>query len=160
MTAAGVFYQLRDYPKLIETSKEGVATNPNEGLEHLDLGIGYLGTGNFGEAIAEFKKAVELSSGDQDAAAFLLYAYAVSGDRAAAMKILKAWEARKDAGSPYIMATMYASLGMNEKAFQYLDRAVSERSLELTWHIKADPRIDGLRSDPRFLATSRQIGLP
>jgi len=159
MTAAGVFYQLRDYPRLIEIAKEGVATNPNEALEHLDLGIGYEGVGKHVEAIAELKKADELSKGDQDIASFLMYSLVRSRDRQGAIKILREWERKTNSGYSYLMATMYASLEMKDKAFEYLNKAVAERSLELTWHIKADPRIDGLRSDDRFQAITRQIGL-
>ncbi|WP_109484352.1 winged helix-turn-helix domain-containing tetratricopeptide repeat protein [Occallatibacter savannae] len=159
MTAAAVFYQLRDYPRLIEVSKEGVATNPNEALEHLDLGIGYEGIGKHAEAIAEIKKADELSKGDQDNASFLLYSLIRSGDRLGAMKILQEWE-KKESVNSYLMATMYSSIGLKDKAFKLMNRAAEERSLELAWHIKADPRIDGLRSDARFLAITRQMGLP
>jgi len=160
MTAAAVFYQLRDYPKLIEIAKEGIATNPNEGLEHFDLGIGYEGIGKHAEAIAELKTAVELSKGDQDSASFLLYSLVRSGDRQRATKILREWERKKDRRNSYLMATMYASLDSKDKAFEYLNRAVSERSLELAWNIKADPRIDGLRTDSRFQAVTQQMGLP
>jgi len=160
MTAAGVFYQLRDYPKLIEIAKEGVASNPNEAMEHLDLGIGYEGIGKHGEAIAELKKANELSKGDQDNASFLMYSLVRSGDRQAAGKILREWEQKREPGNNYLMATMYANLDLKDKAFEYLNKAVSERALELAWHIKADPRIDGLRSDGRFEVITRAMGLP
>ena len=158
MTAAGVYYQLRDYPRLIEIAKEGVATNPNEAIEHLNLAIGYEGIGDHAAAIAELKKADELSKGDQDNNSFLLYSLLRSGDRLGAMKILRDWE-RKKVVNPYLMATMYASLDMKIKAFEYLDRAVSERSLELAWHIKADPRIDGLRGDDKFKGVLEKMGL-
>ena len=160
MTAAGVFYQLRDYPKLIEIAKEGVASNPNEAMEHLDLGIGYEGIGKHDEAIAELKKANELSKGDQDNASFLMYSLVRSGDRQAAGKILREWEQKREPGNNYLMATMYANLDLKDKAFEYLNKAVSERALELAWHIKADPRIDGLRSDGRFEVITRAMGLP
>jgi len=160
MTAAGVFYQLRDYPKLIEIAKEGVASNPNEAMEHLDLGIGYEGIGKHDEAIAELKKANELSKGDQDNASFLMYSLVRSGDRQAAVKILREWEQKREPGNNYLMATMYANLDLKDKAFEYLNKAVSERALELAWHIKADPRIDGLRSDGRFEVVTRAMGLP
>lgn len=160
MTAAAVFYQLRDYPRLIEVAKEGIASNPNEAVEHLDLGIGYEGIGKHAEAIAEIKKADELSKGDQDNASFLMYSFVRSGDRQEAMKILREWERKSDSTNPYLLATMYAGLGMKDKAFEFMNRAVAERSLELTWHIKADPRIDGMRSDARFQAITRQMGLP
>jgi len=137
-----------------------VATNPNEALNHLNLGIGYEGMGKHAEAIAELKRAEELSGGDQDNSAFLLYALARSGDRAGALKILRKWEMKKDYPSTYVMGTMYASLGRNDKAFEFLNRAVSDRSLELAWHIKADPRMDGLRGDPRFQAVERLMRSP
>ncbi|MBS1806136.1 MAG: winged helix-turn-helix domain-containing protein [Acidobacteria bacterium] len=160
MTAAAVFYQLRDYPKLIKVSKEGIATNPNESLEHFDLGIGYEGIGRHAEAIAELKTAVELSKGDPDGASFLLYSLARSGDRQGATKILREWERKGASTNPYLMSTMYASLAMNDKAFEYMNRALAERSLELAWNIKADPRIDSLRNDPRFEAITQTMGLP
>jgi TolB-like protein/DNA-binding winged helix-turn-helix (wHTH) protein/Flp pilus assembly protein TadD len=148
MTAAGVFYQLRDYPALIKTAKEGVALNPNEALEHESLGVGYEGIGKFAEAITEFKRAAELSGGDQDVSASLMYAYVALGDRQAATRIMREWENKSV--SPYLMATMYASLDMRDKAFESLNEAFRTRSLELSWHIKADPRMDKLRTDPRF----------
>lgn len=159
MTAAAVFYHLRDYPKLIEIAKEGVATNPNEAVEHLDLGIGYEGVGKHAQAITELKTALDLSKGDQDIASFLMHSLVKSRDRQGATKILRHWEEKSGSINSYLMATMYANLGENDKAFEFLKRAVAERSLELSWHIKADLRIDGLRSDDRFRAITRQMGL-
>jgi TolB-like protein/DNA-binding winged helix-turn-helix (wHTH) protein len=162
MTADAVFYQLRDYPKLIETAKEGIALDPNEWVEHRNLGIGYEGTGKLLEAIAEYKRAVILSNGDQDAVAFLAHANAVSGNKPAAMKILHDWENVKgsDVHPSYLLATLHAGLGQKDMAFEYLSRASRERSLELAWHLKSDPRIDSLRTDPRFLSLVRQMGIP
>jgi hypothetical protein len=60
--------------------------------------------------------------------------------------------------SPYFIATIYAGLGDNDKAFEFLDRASREKSLEM-FHIKGDLRIDNLRSDPRFQALLSRVGL-
>jgi TolB-like protein/DNA-binding winged helix-turn-helix (wHTH) protein/Flp pilus assembly protein TadD len=162
MTEASVYYQLRDFPALVETAQRGIASNPNEWIEHRDLGIGYEGTGKLQEAIAEYKKAVSLSNGDQDAVAFLGHGYVVSGNLPAAMSILREWETAKgsDVRSPYLMATLYAGLGQKDRAFEYLDKASRQRSLELSLNLKADPRIDSLRSDPRFGNLVRQMGIP
>ena len=62
--------------------------------------------------------------------------------------------------SPYILATVYAGLGEKDKAFQFLQKAYDERSLEISSNLKADLRLDNLRTDPRFQALSRQLGLP
>ena len=89
MTEQGVYYQLRDFPSLVEAGRRGIALNPNEWVEHQSLGTGYEGTGRLTEAIAEYQKAVELSNGDQDANASLAHAFAVTGRRAEAEKILQ-----------------------------------------------------------------------
>jgi TolB-like protein/Flp pilus assembly protein TadD len=162
MTEAGVYFQLRDYQSLLEASRRGVASNPNDWVEHLDLGIAYEGTGKLPDATTEYQKAVELSNGDQGARASLAHAYAATGNRADAERILRDLELRSKDGyvSPYILATIYASLGEKDKAFQYLGKAFDERSLEISWNLKADLRIDNLRSDRRFQDLARHIGLP
>jgi TolB-like protein/DNA-binding winged helix-turn-helix (wHTH) protein len=162
MTEAGVYFQLRDYPNLLETSRRGVASNPNEWVEHQFLGVGYEGTGKLPEAIAEYQKAVDLSNGDQNASASLANAFAATGNRVEAEKILRDLERRSKSGhvSPYILATIYAGLGEKDGAFQYLEKAYDERSLDLSWNLKADLRIDNLRSDPRFQDLARRVRLP
>ncbi|MFZ0064237.1 MAG: protein kinase, partial [Pyrinomonadaceae bacterium] len=60
--------------------------------------------------------------------------------------------------SPYSLAMLYARLGENDKAFEWLEKAVEGRSANLTYLI-ADPRFDQLRRDPRFTALLRRMGL-
>jgi hypothetical protein len=55
---------------------------------------------------------------------------------------------------------VYAGLGEKEKAFEFLERAYQERSLDVSWFLKADLRIDNLRSDPRFQDLVRRVGYP
>jgi TolB-like protein/DNA-binding winged helix-turn-helix (wHTH) protein len=161
LTEAGVDYQLRDFDRLLEVSQRGVALNPNEWLEHYYLGIGYEGTGKQLESIAEYQKAVELSGGDQDATAELAHAYAVVGRSAETRKILRDLEQKsaKVNISPYFIATLYAALGEKDTAFQFLEKAYREKSLDISWHLKADLRIDNLRSDPRYQSLLHRLGL-
>jgi TolB-like protein/DNA-binding winged helix-turn-helix (wHTH) protein/Tfp pilus assembly protein PilF len=162
MTEAGVYFQLRDYRNLLEASRSGVASFPNEWVEHEFLGIGYEGTGKLPEAISEYQKAVQLSSGDQGARASLAHAFAAIGNKSDAEKILRDLEQKsiKSYVSPYVLATIYASLGEKDRAFQYLEKAYNERSLDLSSNLKADLRIDSLRSDRRFQDLARRVGLP
>jgi len=132
--------------------------NPNEWLEHFYLGIGYEGTR---QTISEYQKAVELSGGDQDARVWLAHAYASVGRRAETQKLLRDLEQESDKVyvSPYLIATLYASLGNKDAAFKFLEKAYVEKSLDLSWNVKADLRIDNLRSDPRYLSLLRRVGL-
>ena len=162
LTEAGTFYQLRDWPRLVEASRRGIAANPNEWVEHYNLAVGYEGTKKFLEAVFEYQKAVEISNGDQDATAALAHAYAVIGKKGEAQKILRDLQQKSKTAyvSPYFLATIYAGLGEKDKAFEFLEKAYRERSLEISWHLKADLRVDSLRSDPRFQKLLQRIGFP
>jgi len=162
MVASAVYYQLRDFDELVEASRQGVVSNPNAWSQHYQLGVGYEGTGKLPEAISEYQKAVELSDGDLDVIASLAHAFAVIGRRAEAKKMLGDLERKSKTihVSSYVIATIYAGLGDKDKAFELLEKAYRERSLELSWHLKADLRIDNLRSDPRFQRLLRRVGLP
>lgn len=160
ITASGTYYQLRDFEGLVEASRTGLASNPDEWLEHYYLGIGYEGTGKQIEAIAEYQRAVEMSDGDQDPTAALAHAYAVIGKRSEAQRILRDLEekAKHAYVSSYLIATIYAGLGEKDKVFELLEKAYDERDLDMSWHLQSDVRLNSLRSDPRFRALARRVG--
>jgi hypothetical protein len=94
--------------------------------------------------------------------AALGHAYAVTGNRAEAEKILQEWQRQSETSyaSPYMTATVYAGLGEKNKAFEYLEKAYQEKSSDLPYFLKADLRIDNLRSDPRFQDLMRRMNFP
>ena len=53
----------------------------------------------------------------------------------------------------------YASLGENDEAFRWLEKAYTERD---DWMIilKVDHRLDPLHSDPRFQDLLHRVGFP
>ena len=57
------------------------------------------------------------------------------------------------------IAQLSAMIGETEKAMTWLERAYEERE-PLLVNVKADPRLDPLRSDPRFQDLLRRIGFP
>jgi hypothetical protein len=61
--------------------------------------------------------------------------------------------------SPYLAATIYAGLGNKDKAFELLEAAYHDKSLDVAGVLKPDPRIDNLRSDVRFQNLLRRVGL-
>jgi tetratricopeptide (TPR) repeat protein len=147
---------------LLDSSRRQLAQNENDWLMHINLGLGYEGTGMFSQAIAEYQRAVELSNGgDLNAVASLGHAYAVAGRRYDAEKILRDLEqkSREGKASPYLSATIYAGLGQNDKALALIERAYREKSLDLGWTFKSDLRTDNLRSSPRFQDLLRRTGL-
>jgi TolB-like protein/DNA-binding winged helix-turn-helix (wHTH) protein len=155
------YYELRDYPDLIEASRRALLLDPKDWFQHYNLAVGYQGTGKQLEAISEYQKAIELSDGDLGAIAGLAHSYAVIGRRAEAEKILRDFRRKSQSTyvSPYLIATLYAGLGEKDRAFQFLEKAYQEKSLDISWQIKADLRIDSLRSDPRFQSLLHRVGL-
>jgi eukaryotic-like serine/threonine-protein kinase len=156
-----IYYHLRDYKAMVEMTPQRVALNPGSWLRHYFLAVGYEGSGQRLEAIPEYQKAVELSQGDTDATAGLAHAYAATGQRANAEKILHDFlqKSKTSYVSPYMIGTIYAGLGDKNKAFEFLEKAYQERSPDIPYFLKADLRIDNLRSDPRFQDLLRRVGL-
>jgi TolB-like protein/Tfp pilus assembly protein PilF/predicted Ser/Thr protein kinase len=155
-------YHSRNYKALVESSRSLTESRPNLWLAHYWLGVGYEGSGQTLRGISEYQKAVELSQGDEDATAALAHAYASTGKRADAQMILH--ELLRQSGtkyvSAYMVATVYASLGDKDKAFEYLEKAYQERSSDLPYFLRADLRLDSLRSDPRFQDLLRRMNFP
>ena len=161
LTEEGVDYLLRDFEGLVEAGRRGVASNPNEWVEHYYLGVGYEGTGKRPEAISEYQKAVKMSDGDRGAIAALAHAYTEVGRTVETRKILRDFEQESKSGyvSPYLIASLHAGLGEKDKAFELLEKAYQEKSADLSWHLKADLRLDNLRSDPRYQDLLRRVGV-
>ena len=58
-----------------------------------------------------------------------------------------------------LLAFIYARLGQPDRAFEWLERGVDQRSDRLLW-LAVDPRADPLRGDPRFAALVAALQLP
>jgi TolB-like protein/DNA-binding winged helix-turn-helix (wHTH) protein/Tfp pilus assembly protein PilF len=153
------YYHLRDYSSLIDSSRRALLFDPKDWFQHYTLGVGYEGTGNLQEAIAEYQKAIEMSGGSQDPTVALAHAYAAVGKKAEAEKILRDLESNSKAtASPYTVATIYAGLGENDKALESLEKARSEKSFQIL-SLNSDLVLDTLRPDPRFQNLLRRMSL-
>jgi tetratricopeptide (TPR) repeat protein len=159
---AGVYYHSRNYRSLLDASRRSVISNPDNWTAHYYVGVAYEGLDRAADAIPEYQKAVELSQSDTDAIAGLAHAFAATGETAKAKQFLHALqdESKMTYVSPYMIATIYAALGDKGKAFDFLERAFRERSPDIAYFIKADLRIENLRSDPRYTELLRRMGLP
>jgi eukaryotic-like serine/threonine-protein kinase len=159
---AVLYYHLRDYKTVLELSQKDVVLDPGDWLAYYWLGVGEEGTGDPQKAIAEYRKAVELSGGDSDARAALAHAYVAVGRRAEAETILREMLRASQTGyvAPYMIGSIYAGLNDKDRAFEFLERSFQERSPDVPWFLKADLRIDNLRSDPRYADLLRRAGLP
>jgi TolB-like protein/DNA-binding winged helix-turn-helix (wHTH) protein/Flp pilus assembly protein TadD len=162
ISEAVISYHSRNYKALVETAQAFAAENPNDWLAHYWLGVGFEGSGQTVRAIPAYQKAVELSQGDSDPTAQLAHAYGAIGRKAEARNILQGGLRQSVTGymSPYMIATVHASLGETDQAFEYLEKAYEERSPDLAYFLRADLRMDHLRSDRRFQDLLRRMNFP
>jgi TolB-like protein/DNA-binding winged helix-turn-helix (wHTH) protein/tetratricopeptide (TPR) repeat protein len=154
-----VLYLDRRYDEAIERQRQTLELDPGFAVAHLWLARAYLAKGLSARAIEEFEKAGSLGEGSSQAAE-LAHALAVSGRVADARRIfteLQRQGARRYV-SPYDLALVHTGLGEKEPAFQALSAALQERSAGLRM-LQTDPRLDPLRSDPRFSEFLRRLGV-
>ena len=150
----------RQYDLAIEVQRKVLEMERDFEQAHWVLGLAYEGKGMVEDATAEFEKAILLSGRNPVYVAILGHAYAIDGRKVEAMGVRAELEeqSKRRYVSPYWMATLHVGLGDKDQAFQWLEKAYEERSGGLIW-IGVDPRMDSLRSDPRFAVLARRIGL-
>src|SRR5262245_837365 len=155
------YLHAREYDRAVEPLLKTIELDPNFVTSYLYLGLAYEQKRMNDAAIAEFSKAVAISSDGRRPVmeAALGHAYAVAGKRAEAQRLLdglkRAWQGRFL--SPYGVALIYVGLGDKEQAFAWLNRAYDERDNWLNY-LKVEPRLDPLRSDARFTDLLRRVG--
>ena len=108
--------------------------------------------------IAELETARRLLENAPFPSGVLGYAYAVSGNKPAAMRILRELEEQsKTSAVPLVtFALVYAGLGERDRTFDFLKRAIDDRDFNVRMH---DPMWDTLRDDPRFAGLLRRMNL-
>jgi tetratricopeptide (TPR) repeat protein len=150
------------YDEALQQVQETLELDPHFPAAHQTLGWVYLHTRKQEEAIREFQSALKLSgAADTDLQLDLGFAYAVSGKRYDAIKILTQLEKLHDLGlvPSGSVAILHGALGDSNEAFSWLEKAYEERDPQLTY-IKVGRRFEPLRKDPRFGQLVRRIGLP
>jgi TolB-like protein/DNA-binding winged helix-turn-helix (wHTH) protein/Tfp pilus assembly protein PilF len=149
------------YDLAIEWNRKRLELDPNNPRAYLDLGRVYRLRGMYEEAIVQIEKGVELSGEEPGALSALGYTYAVSGEPDKALKIvqqLRVLSTHRYVG-PTEVALIYVGLGEKDRAFDWLQKAVADRSIPI-WKMRGDKEWDSLRSDPRYSELRRRIGLP
>jgi serine/threonine protein kinase/tetratricopeptide (TPR) repeat protein len=156
---SGPYYK-RQYDKAVEECKKTLELDPNFALARFVLGRAYVEQGEFEAGIAEFEKARAIVGSSSLGPGDVGNAYARAGRKSDAAKILDELLqlSRQGYSVSYDIALVYWGLGDKNQALEWLERAYEERSSFLD-EIKVDPKWDGLRSDPRFVALMKKVGL-
>lgn len=148
----------RRLDEALQQTQKTIVLDPFFASAHYVLGQALVQKHSFDQAEAELQKALELSPGSSAFSANLAYAYAVSGKRDEAERIvndLRNQSSHAFSNAPEI-AMVYVGLGDNRQAMTWLEKAYAERFSP--W-VLMRPCFNPLRSDPAFQALLHRIGL-
>jgi TolB-like protein/DNA-binding winged helix-turn-helix (wHTH) protein/Tfp pilus assembly protein PilF len=147
-----------DLDQAIEQYRKALAIDPNRFNVLLVMGGALTERGIYAEATADVQKALTLSPGNIRAQGMLAYIYAITGRRAEARKILNQLKRLPtEPLAPQELAIIYAGLGRNEEALEWLQKAAeTPDTLNPHYPLFVDPRFQELRNDPRFQESMRR----
>jgi len=160
---AAVFNNARQSDRAIEATRKTLELDRGFSAGPFSLGLALEQKKMYPGAIAELEEAVRLSGRSIELVAGLGHAYAFSGKREEAMRLIEELKGWSERGYDPLanIALVYAGLGQNDEAMRWLEKAYQAHSAWLvSIALKADPRWDALRSDARFQDLLRRIGFP
>lgn len=154
-----LLYFSRRYKEAAERHRAAIELDQDFQKAHMDLGYTLIELGQLDEAISEFDLAVGMSSQGWELKAARAFALARKGNDADAQAILATLTpVAANRGLSLEMAQVYAALGDSDQAFNWLNTAFELKSPGRA-DVAVDPRLDPLRSDPRFPPLLKSIGL-
>ncbi len=144
-----ILFDGRRYREAVESCQTALDLEPNFASAYQVLAEAYAHLGEPTKAIEAATKYVELSQGSGWALLELAYVHAVAGNRAECDRIVNEVTTRSGEFSPYDMATIHSAWHDPDGAMPWLEKAVAAHSVDVIL-IRVDPRLDNVRSDPRF----------
>jgi len=150
----------RDFDRAVDLFRKLIDLEPQLPLGYYCL-MDALGQKKlYNDAISAGEKTRELGGEAVAHVGVLGYYYALAGQTEKAQAILDNLleRSRKGYVSSFWIATVYFALGDIDKAFEWFDKAFEEKDGNLIY-ITIPPQFDGLRSDKRFDALLKKMGL-
>jgi len=154
-----IHYFSHEYDQSIEWYQKALELDSNFERAHFWLAAAYEQKQMYDEAIAEYIVSIELSGGSLEARGSLGHAYGKAGRKSDALRILEELtiESTSRYVSPYDLSIINLGLGEIETAIKWLVRACDEHAGWMIY-LTVDPRLDPVRSDPRFKELLRRVG--
>jgi DNA-binding winged helix-turn-helix (wHTH) protein/TolB-like protein/Tfp pilus assembly protein PilF len=155
------FYLARQYDQAIaQLRKTPFELDSSYYQAYWRLGLAYVQKAMYGEAFAALEKAAVLSGDRPLVKATIGYAYAKFGNRAEAQRIVNELSplSERETGPFITLASIHASLGNKDKAFELLEKSYQQRDSRIV-DINVDAMLDSVRTDARFDDLVRRMGL-
>jgi TolB-like protein/Flp pilus assembly protein TadD len=154
------FVNARKYDLAIVQYEKALVLHPDDSTLLYHLGWAYVYARAYDKGIEAIGKSLAIEGGDPRLSPDLAYVDALTGRKDEARRILeRVLElSRKFHISPGLIAMMYIALDEHKQALTWLETAYRQHSPMMIW-LKADPRFDPIRQEPRFEELMRRVGL-
>jgi tetratricopeptide (TPR) repeat protein len=154
-------YYARDYDQALEQGRKALQLDPKYYRTHFWLARVYAQKKMPVQAIAESKLVLSALPDSNLGLTELAYSLAAAGRERESREILQRLEERsKHAFVPaYNLAVIQLALNDKEAALNDLQKAYSEHDWAMIV-LKTEPRLDPLRSDPRFQGILKKLNFP
>jgi tetratricopeptide (TPR) repeat protein len=131
-----------------------VTLSPNHYTGHTNLGRAYFLKGNVEQALTEIGKSRSklLRTFEE------VQIHLALGEREKAQPLVKEYLENYSHVDVVRTAALFAALGDNDSAFEWLTRAFEERDVRLSWFL-TDVHLRKLQDDPRYPVFLEKIGL-
>lgn len=146
-------YLARDYEASAKRLEGTIERHPDFYYAHLLLGSTYAEQGRIPEALAATRRGTDLAA-LPGVDLWLARVDALAGRSDEALRMIE----ERPRGDPTRIALVFLALDEDEQALEVLEQAFEVRSPFLN-ELSVDPRYDPIRSDPRFEAMLRRLGL-
>lgn len=146
----------RRYDESLERASKTLELDSNYGVVYLTIAFVYQMKGEYEPSVEAYARCSEVM-GFPENAAFVRESYKDGGWKGFLNAMLT--RGRPMTFSSYIVAVFAAVLGDRDRAFEELEASYEKRESHIVM-VKADPRLDGLRDDPRFSELLKKIGFP
>ncbi len=158
-----IFHVARRYDQAIEQFQKIAAFDPESYEAYKWLMLVYFENGQPEQAKQAYQKAIQLGKTNDPGllnGSFDAHFYALSGNRAMAMQAIEEMKKIDEKKRPiWEMAQVLAILNEKDEAFAWLEITYQNRGGGLI-SLKTNPFFESLRSDPRFTAFLKRLGLP
>ena len=156
---SGTYAFARQPDQALTEARRMIELDSNNPTSHRALAVAYGLRQQYPEAITELLKAKQVGA-PPPALGFLGFFYAMSGKLDEARTLLEelSQAAKEQFVSPYAIAKIYCGLGEKDRAFAWLEKAYEVQDEHLGF-MRFDYTMDPLRSDPRYAALMKRLGI-
>lgn len=148
----------RHTDEAIGALRQAIEMDSTRANAHWELARAYEDKGMYAEAVSEHLEELALKGESQHSIARLREVFEADGIKAFWRKRLEQLRAKPGYVEPIMLVDIYLMLGDKEQAFAWLEKAYRDHSPFLVG-LKSAPRLDVVRSDPRYDGLVRRVGL-